>query len=68
MELQRVMANRGRMISGTPKNVKIKLQKLADDYQVDEIVIATMADKVEDRFRSYELLAEQFQLEPRNID
>lgn len=68
MEWQRVMANRGRMISGTPKNVKIKLQKLADDYQVDEIVIATMADKVEDRFRSYELLAEQFQLEPRKID
>jgi luciferase family oxidoreductase group 1 len=68
MEWQRVMANRARMISGTPKNVKIKLQKLADDYQVDEIVIATMADKVEDRFRSYELLAEQFQLELRDTE
>ncbi|WP_343670306.1 LLM class flavin-dependent oxidoreductase [Chitinophaga sp.] len=68
MEWQRVMANRGRMISGTPANVKMKLTKLADEYQVDEIVVATMTDKAEDRFRSYELLAEQFRLEPRNTD
>lgn len=66
-EWQRVMANRARMVSGTPENVKTKLLKLADDYQVDEIIVATMADNVNDRFRSYELLAEQFGLEPRNV-
>ncbi|MVT08913.1 LLM class flavin-dependent oxidoreductase [Chitinophaga tropicalis] len=65
MEWQRVMQNRGRMVAGTPDRVKERLQKLADDYGVDEIVIATMADKAEDRFRSYELLAEAFDLAPR---
>jgi luciferase family oxidoreductase group 1 len=66
-EWQRVLSNRARMVSGTPENVKTKLLKLAADYQVDEIIVATMADNVNDRFRSYELLAEQFGLEPRNV-
>lgn len=64
-ELQRVLYNRGRMIAGTPPKVKEKLLQLAANYEVDEIVVATMADKVEDRFRSYELLAEMFELHTR---
>lgn len=67
MEWQRVLQNRARMIAGTPDYVKERLLKLAADYNVDEIVIATMADRVEDRFRSYELLAEAFDLAPRVI-
>jgi luciferase family oxidoreductase group 1 len=67
MEWQRVMQNRGRMIAGTPDQVKQRMTKLADDYGVDEIVAATMAEHAEDRFRSYELLAEIFALEPRTI-
>jgi luciferase family oxidoreductase group 1 len=66
-ELQRVLYNRGRMISGTPDKVKEKMMQLADSYEVDEIVVATMADRVEDRFRSYELLAEVFDLERRSL-
>ncbi|PWV56630.1 LLM class flavin-dependent oxidoreductase [Chitinophaga sp. S165] len=65
-EWQRVMANRGRIVAGTPEQVKQRLLKMADDYGVDEIVAATITEKIEDRFRSYELLAEIFQLEPRN--
>jgi luciferase family oxidoreductase group 1 len=62
-EWQRVMANRGRMIAGTPERVKERLLKLADDYDVDEIVVSTMADTTADRLRSYELLAEMFHLQ-----
>jgi luciferase family oxidoreductase group 1 len=65
-EWQRVMANRGRIIAGTPEQVKQRMLKMADDYSVDEIVAATITEKIADRFRSYELLAEIFQLEPRN--
>jgi luciferase family oxidoreductase group 1 len=68
MEWQRVMQNRARMIAGTPERVKERMLKLAADYDVNEIVVSTMADKVEDRFRSYELLAEIFQLEPEVTD
>lgn len=67
MEWQRVMANRGRMIAGTPDQVKQRLLKLADDYDVDEIIAATMSEHAEDRFRSYELVAEIFHLEPRDV-
>jgi luciferase family oxidoreductase group 1 len=64
-ELQRVLANRARAISGTPERVKERMLKLATDYSVDEIVVSTMADRAEDRFRSYELLAQMFNLEAR---
>jgi alkanesulfonate monooxygenase SsuD/methylene tetrahydromethanopterin reductase-like flavin-dependent oxidoreductase (luciferase family) len=46
------------MITGTPPQVKAQLLQLAADYEVDEIVVATITDHFEDRLRSYELLAE----------
>ncbi|HEU4555721.1 MAG TPA: LLM class flavin-dependent oxidoreductase [Chitinophaga sp.] len=57
-EWERVLHNRGRMITGTPPQVKAQLLQLAADYEVDEIVIATITDHFDDRLRSYELLAE----------
>jgi len=65
-ELARVQFNRMRTITGTPDVVKEQLKQLARTYNVDEIVIATFADTLEDRFRSYELLAEMFLL-PANV-
>src|SRR5690606_14560192 len=59
-ERERVQRNRGRMIAGTPPQVKEQLLQLAADYAVDEIVIATITDNFADRLRSYELLAELF--------
>ncbi|MGQ2984209.1 LLM class flavin-dependent oxidoreductase [Flavobacterium sp.] len=56
----RIAYNRNRFIAGTPDLVHKKLSKLADDYNVDEIMIATWADDYEDRERSYELIAEMF--------
>jgi luciferase family oxidoreductase group 1 len=56
----RIAWNRNRFIAGTPDVVKQKIEQLANDYNVDEIMIATMAENFEDRKRSYELIAEMF--------
>ena len=61
-ELRHVQYNRQRMIMGTPDVVKDKILKLAREFNVEEIVIATFADSFEDRLRSYQLLAEIFDL------
>ena len=61
-ELQRIAYNSGRVISGTPLQVKDQLIKLADNFEIDEIIVATMTGNVEDRRHSFELLAEVFEL------
>lgn len=62
-ELRHVQFNRRRMIVGTPDVVKEKMLALAKELSVNEIVVATFADSSEDRLRSYQLLADIFQLE-----
>jgi luciferase family oxidoreductase group 1 len=52
-----VMFNRERMILGTPKNVKQKIENLAANYGVDEVILATFAETKEDRLNSYSLIA-----------
>ena len=64
-ELDRIQRNRGRVISGTKEQVKEQLTKLANDFDVDEIIVSTMANNTENRRRSFELLAEVFELSPR---
>jgi luciferase family oxidoreductase group 1 len=54
--------NRGRVVSGTPGQVRAQLTKLAAEYDVDEIVVVTITADFQDRLRSYELLAEAFDL------
>ncbi len=61
-ELARITFNRMRMVTGTSDVVKEKLTDLAGRFRVDEIVIATFADTQEDRLRSYELLAQAFEI------
>jgi luciferase family oxidoreductase group 1 len=61
-EWQRVLFNRQRTIMGTPDVVKEKMLAMANEMGVDEIVVSTFAETREDRFRSYELLAEMFGL------
>lgn len=56
----RIAWNRNRFIAGTPDVVKQKLTKLAEDYNADEIVIATMAENFEDRANSYRLISNMF--------
>ncbi len=62
-ELARITFNRMRMVAGTPDTVKEKLEDIAKRFNVDEIVVATFADTLADRLRSYELLAEIFQIQ-----
>ncbi|MFB9863835.1 LLM class flavin-dependent oxidoreductase [Rufibacter immobilis] len=65
-ELAQVQYNRQRTVVGTPAQVKVRLDALAEEYNVDEIVVVTITYDFQDRLRSYELLAEAYGLEPRN--
>ncbi|MBL7720288.1 MAG: LLM class flavin-dependent oxidoreductase [Flavipsychrobacter sp.] len=59
-----ILQNSNRVVSGTPARVKEQLTQLANDFDVDEIMVSTMTHHQEDRLRSFELLAEAFELEP----
>jgi hypothetical protein len=45
--------------------VKRGIFELAERYEVDEVIVLTITHDYEDRKRSYELLAEAFDLESR---
>ena len=53
---------RRRTVAGTPEQVKARLEALAAEYDVDELVIVTITHDFKARLRSYELLAEAFGL------
>ena len=59
-ERQRVLQNRGRVVTGTPDVMREKLQTLATDCDTEEIMIATFTDVFDDRLESYRLLASLF--------
>ena len=61
-ERQLAQATRAHFTAGTPQEVKARLLALADLCQADEIMIMTMAHSHAARIRSYELLAQSFQL------
>jgi luciferase family oxidoreductase group 1 len=61
-ERQLARAARAHFTAGTPAEVKARLLALADRCQADEIMIMTMAHSHAARVRSYELLAEAFEL------
>ena len=61
-ELERIAANTGRIVSGTQEEVKDQLTRLANDFDIDEIMVSSMTFLPEDRTRSFELLAEAFDL------
>lgn len=62
-ESERIVHNSGRIISGTKDQVKKQLEELAESFGVDEIIVSTMTANAADRKRSFELLAEAFELE-----
>ncbi|WP_266368959.1 LLM class flavin-dependent oxidoreductase [Tellurirhabdus rosea] len=61
-EQGRILHNRQRMVFGSPEEVKAQLERLADRYGVDEIILANIASNLEERLESYRLLAEAFAL------
>lgn len=62
-ELKRIDNNSGRIISGTPEQVKAQLSDLATGFGIDEIIVTTMTYSHEERLHSFKLLAETFELE-----
>jgi alkanesulfonate monooxygenase SsuD/methylene tetrahydromethanopterin reductase-like flavin-dependent oxidoreductase (luciferase family) len=52
--------NRLRHFIGTPAKVAAMIRHIADDTQADEIMVTTMIYGVEERRRSYELLAAEW--------
>jgi len=60
LELERIQYNRKRVITGNPAQMKVKLTKLANDYEVNEIIAVTITEHFEDRLASYKLLADVF--------
>lgn len=59
----------GRFVVGSPERVRARLQQLATDAQVDELMTVNMITDHEAQLRSYELLADAFDLRaPRGAD
>jgi luciferase family oxidoreductase group 1 len=56
---------RRRRVVGTPAQCRERLEGLAAEYEVDEVVVATITETWQTRLRSYELLAGAFGLTPR---
>jgi luciferase family oxidoreductase group 1 len=61
-ELAIVEHARRRTVAGTPEQVRERLLALAAEYGVDELVVVTITHDPKARLRSYELLAEAFEL------
>jgi len=57
---------RKRTIAGNPDQVKAKLSALAEAYGVEELVVVTICHDFGARARSYELLAQAFELTERS--
>lgn len=57
-----------RAIAGTPEQVRERLESLAAQHGVEEIVVLTITYDFEARKRSYELLADAFGLTPTGSD
>ncbi len=66
-ELSRIRNNNGRIISGTPEQVKKQLTALAAEFETDEIIVTCMTFSHADRLRSFTLLAEAFELQGTGI-
>jgi luciferase family oxidoreductase group 1 len=63
LEWQRVLHNRQRMAVGTPQQMKEKLELIGEEFGTDEIIMSTFTETKEDRFDSYRLLADVFELQ-----
>jgi len=63
---RRIAYHRRRIVAGTPAMVRERLIGIAESFGADELMAITITGDYESRRRSYELLAEAFQLcQPR---
>lgn len=59
-----IQRERSRVVYGTPEIVKEKLLAIQAAYEADELMVITITGEYASRLRSYELLAEAFNLKP----
>jgi alkanesulfonate monooxygenase SsuD/methylene tetrahydromethanopterin reductase-like flavin-dependent oxidoreductase (luciferase family) len=57
-----IAKERARAVVGTPLEVKARLLQLQEQFQADEVMVITITGDYASRLRSYELLAESFDL------
>jgi luciferase family oxidoreductase group 1 len=62
-EEMRRIANRSRLVIGTPDRVRDRLLELQMQFEADEIMLISITGDYESRIRSYELIAAAFGLE-----
>ena len=55
---------RERVVLGTPDTVREKLLQIQQAYEADELMVITITGDYASRLRSYQLLAEAFELQP----
>ncbi|MDQ6927462.1 MAG: LLM class flavin-dependent oxidoreductase [Actinomycetota bacterium] len=67
LERERLAQVRAKVIVGAPEQVRSKLTALAHEFDVDELIVLTVCHDPAARRRSYELLAEAFDLAPRPL-
>ncbi|MEK4025678.1 LLM class flavin-dependent oxidoreductase [Sporosarcina sp. FSL W7-1283] len=60
LEWELVQLNRERMSVGTPETVRKQLERLADDFQAEEIMLVTITYDFYDKLKSFELIANEF--------
>lgn len=63
-ELDFIAFSRQRSIYGSPGHVRDRIEEVARDFGVDEVIVVTITYDFEARKRSYELLAREFGLAP----
>ena len=66
-ELSAIKQNKVNRIVGDPKYVKAQLEELASCHSADELVILTITYDFASRLHSYELIAQAFALQAREI-
>lgn len=66
-ELAYIEYSRPRSAIGDPEQVREKITTYANEFEVDEVVLVTITYDFADRIRSYQLIAEQFGLDPREV-
>jgi luciferase family oxidoreductase group 1 len=61
-DLNRIAANRRRMVVGTPEQVKSRLLQMGEQYNASEMMVVTRTFDFENTVKSYRLLADVFGL------
>ena len=56
------------LLFGTPDKVKAEIEAMAERYDTDEFIILSNCYEFSARVRSYELIAEAFDLAPRTFE